>query len=360
MEGYIKPIGGEFWFDNAILNKNIDNFNETNSILLNGGQSAIEFILQDIDLKESEYILMPSYLCPTILYKFEKKNISMLFYEINEDLSINIEDVKELIKKFNVKVLYFINYFGFYHNEETITYFKDIKEKGIILIEDAVQMLWFKKLNKFIGNYVFNSYRKFFPYDGSMVICDSKTNSNFKIKKDKYYKLVLEARIKKTQYINKHIGEEENFLNKFIETEKWYYKRNTINGIDEISKQNLSHIDFHKLKKERIDNYNFIYGKLKECNKVKVLFNTNQIEDNAPLAFPILINDRDFIRKELRKYNIYCPVHWDVTEERWILDFPKSISISKSILSIPIDWRYNLKDMNRITDTIFNLYRFVK
>lgn len=352
MEGYIKPIGGEFWFENDILSKDINNFNSITSLILNGGQSAIEFILQDIDLNKDEYLLVPSYLCPTILYKFKKKNINILFYKINEDLSIDIPDINQLIEKFNVRALFFINYFGFYHSEECIEYLNSLKQKGIILIEDAVQMLWFNKLNKFIGDYIFNSYRKFFPADGSLVLCNTKPS--FKTIEDKYYKLVLEARIRKTEYLKNHIGKEEDFLNKFREAEEWYYKRENINLINESSKEFLSYVNYSKIKAQRLSNYNYLYDKLRDNNKVEILFDKDRIEDNVPLFFPVFINNRDFVRKELRKYNIFCPVHWDISEEGWAGNFQKSLEISKSILSIPIDWRYNEKDMDYFLDK-FNI-----
>lgn len=344
MERCIKPIGGEFWFYDGILNNEINNFNNIDSMLLNGGQSSLEFILQDIHLKEHEFILMPSYLCPTILYKFTKKDINVVFYEINEDLSINLNNVKELIERFNVKALFFIDYFGFYHKEETLTYFKTLKENGIILIEDAVQMLWFNKLNKFIGDYVFNSYRKFFPCDGSMVLCPNPIK--YSILKDEYYILMAEARTKKTEYIKSNIGAEEDFLNKFSEAEEWYYKRETINAMDIESRNYLDHVDYPMVSKQRLNNYVYLYDKLKNIKEAKILFNKDRLKDNVPLTMPLLINNRDFVRKELRKYNIYCPIHWDITQESFAQKFIKSQEVSKSILSIPIDWRYDEKDMD--------------
>jgi hypothetical protein len=344
MGGHIKPIGGEFWLDNSILINGVNNFNKTDSVLLNGGQSAIEFILRDINLKKTEYILMPSYLCPTILYKFTQKDINVLFYEVNEELSINLESITELINKFNVKAVFFIDYFGFYHDDQTIAYLKKLKKNGFILIEDAVQMLWFGKLNKFIGNYVFNSYRKFFPVDGSLVLCNNSIS--FNTIQDEYYNLITEARINKTKYIMNDIGKEEDFLNKYQEAEEWYYKRNTINGMNIESIKFLNHVNYTLVREQRLINYNYLYDNLMELNKVKLLFDKRRIEDNVPLTLPVVINHRDYVRNELRKYNIYCPVHWDITKESWAANFSKSLELSSSILSIPIDWRYSKKDMD--------------
>lgn len=348
MGRHIKPIGGEFWYDNNILDEGCNNFNETKAVYLDGGQSAIEFVLSKINLKNNEYILMPSYLCPTILYKFTKNNINVLFYEINFNLSIDIKSIEILIKKYNVKAVFFINYFGFYHNDKSITYLKMLKEDGIILVEDAVQMLWFNKLSKFIGDYIFNSYRKFFPYDGSIVLCNEFEKYN--TLQDKYYDLIAEARIKKTDYIKKNIGNEEGFLTKFSEAEKHYLEQDKINGMGVKSKRMLNNIDFKWVKEQRLKNFNYLYNNLMKFENVKFIFSHEQIENNVPLALPVIIDNRDFVRRELRKYNIYCPVHWDITNENWAVNFHKSVKLSKTILSIPIDWRYNKKDIDYFID----------
>lgn len=353
MEGYIKPIGGEFWFDNMLFDITKKNFEKLSAVFLSGGQSAIKFIIEDIDFKEDEYVLMPSYLCPTILNNFKKQNIKIIFYEINEDLSINLKDIENKVNDYKVRAIFFIDYFGFYHCDKTIEFLKLIQQTGMILIEDAVQMLWFSKMKKFIGNYVFNSYRKFLPIDGSIVLCDKfmKFNSF----QDNYDKLMNEARLKKTEYVKCNIGNEKEFLNLFIEADEAYYERKCVNGISNESKELLNKVNYELIKQLRIDNYNYLYDKLKNLSNIKIIFNKELIYDNTPLAFPILIDKRDVIRKDLRKSSIYCPVHWDVRNERWIKEYHKSLYIANNILTIPIDNRYNIEDMNRVLGEIIKL-----
>lgn len=343
MAGHIKPIGGEFWFDVKLFDNEFNNFKDLNAVFLSGGQSAIQFIIEDINFKDNEYILLPSYLCPTILYNFQRKNIKFMFYEINEDLSINLEDIENKTNKYKVKALFFIDYFGFYHSNRIIEFLKVIQQTGVILIEDAVQMLWFGRMKKFIGNYVFNSYRKFLPIDGAIVLCNKSIN--FNVIKDSYYSLIKEARVKKTEYVTFNIGNEKNFLNLFNMADKAYYERKNINGISDEYKKFLNKVNYKLIKQSRIDNYNYIYDRLKSFSDVKILFHKELIKDNVPLGFPILINNRDFVRNELRKYSIYCPVHWDIRKENWTNAFNESKKLSNCILTIPIDWRYNKEDI---------------
>lgn len=344
MDGCIKPIGGEFWFEGDLFNKSVNNFKGVNAVFLSGGQSAIRFILEDINFKEDEYVLMPSYLCPTILYNFEKLGIKIIFYKIDKNLCINIKDIRDKLNRYKVRALFFINYFGFYNDNKIVEFLKEIKSNGIILIEDAVQMLWFNKIAKFIGDYIFNSYRKFLPIDGSIVL--SNKIVQYKSKKDRYYYLMNEARIKKTAYIKSNIGSEEEFLNIFKEAHEHYYEENDILGMQSSVKEILSIVNYEKIRRTRIENYNYIYDKLTGIQGIRVLFNKKLISDNVPLAIPIIIDNRDYVRKKLMEYKIYCPIHWDIIDEDWVSDFMESRYISKHILSIPIDWRYDKNHMD--------------
>lgn len=365
MERYIKPIGGEFWFDFKIFNRQFDNFKESNGIFLSGGQSALRFILKELKIKSDEYILMPSYLCPTILYSF--KNIKFDFYEVRKDLSINIDNLSYMIKKHKTKGVYFIDYFGFYHKNETLRYLISLKEKGIAIIEDSAQSLWFKEHN-FIGDYVFNSYRKFLPLDGSLVLfnnLNSYRSNEFSEIRDEYYTYMNNGRMSKTAYINFKLGNEEEYLEFFRKAEEEYYKRNSIYAMNEESKKLLSFVDVGYIKNKRKENYEYLYNNLGSIEK---LFKAYDVEktDIIPLCMPVnlvnkinicndideIYNFRNKLRSKLMKDSIYCPVHWNILKEQWAVNYKESVFLSSAILSIPIDERYDLSDMDRIINAL--------
>ncbi|MVX62347.1 DegT/DnrJ/EryC1/StrS aminotransferase family protein [Clostridium chromiireducens] len=352
MGRYLKPIGGEQWFDINLFDNKLDNLKNTKAVLLSGGQSAIAFILENINIKDDEYILSPSYLCPSILYNFKKTNIKYEFYKINKDLSIDFADIEEKVKKLKINTIFFIDYFGFYHNEETIKYLKELQKQNITLIEDAVQMLWFDR-KKFIGNYIFNSYRKFLPIDGSIVLCNKIKKYSFQ--KDNYYESVNLARAKKTIFQNFNIGYEEEFLNLYEKAEEEYYKRNDIIGMDEESKKMLSKVDYKFILKKRKENYCYLYDRLIQNDKIRIIYNKELIDDSSVLGLPILIETRDEIRSKLREFNIYCPVHWNILKEDWSDKYADSKYVSSRIMTLPIDQRYDFEDMDKMISCINNL-----
>lgn len=348
----IKPIGGEFWFQNNIINNSRCNLEGLKTIFLAGGQSAILYILNNLNIEKHECILLPSYICPSMLYHFKYLGINYRFYKINTNLSIDHQDLIRLSKCYNVKAIFFINYFGFYQTQNTIRLLEKFQKQGIQLIEDAVQMLWYRK-QEFIGNYVFNSYRKFLPIDGSIVLCNRQ--EGYEHLEDDYDHLIYQARTKKTEFINNNKGCEEEYLDLFEKAEKAYYKRIEIKRITKESKNLLNKIDIELIGKIRLENYNYLYNHLIDKEKLKILYNNSNIKTNIPIGMPILTNNRDYIRTKLREYKIFCPVHWDLTKEVWVNDYPNSLYISKHILTIPIDHRYDKMDMDRFLSILFKL-----
>lgn len=349
MKNKLVPIGGEFWNEDYLQNESIDNQIDKQGSLLSGGKSAIEFILRDINFRKDEVLLIPAYLCPSIVNFIEATGVTYAFYNVNLRLEIDIENINQLINRFNIRAIFFINYFGFYHSKKTIQYLLNLKANNIILIEDAVQMFWIDRQKKFIGDYVFNSYRKFLPIDGSMVLCDKKIE--LEPIEDLYFTFMKKGRQEKTDFINGN-EKEEKFLNLFNLAHENYYKRTEIYGINKDYKKFLNHIPTTELIEKRKVNYQYILKELRKIPEVTILYDVEDLEDNVPLIFPIYIENRDYIRKELMKYHIYSPVHWNLSQQEWIEDYPISNQICRNILGLPIDWRYSVNDMKYVIKSL--------
>ena len=67
---------------------------------------------------------------------------------------------------------------------------------------------------------------------------------------------------------------------------------------------------------------------------------------NVPIGFPILLNNRDFVRKELMKSAFFCPIHWDFSQIPELRQFHESYEISKKTLTIPINENVNISILN--------------
>ena len=112
-------IGGEFFFSPRLLltkpKCNIkgifeENFPNKYLTYTYGGYYSLRIIIEHLQIKNNEFILLPSYLCPSILIPFKEYNIHYKFYRIKEDLSIDIDD---LLNKYNkhTKAIFFFFFF---------------------------------------------------------------------------------------------------------------------------------------------------------------------------------------------------------------------------------------------------------
>ena len=126
-------VGGEFYYDGRWLLKK-PQLSTEGMYFLNGGRACLAVIGDYLIGHGIRKILLPSYLCPSILDALERCGLTWGFYQINEDLSINLEDLSQ--KAAHAEAVYFINYFGFLHSSEARTFLKNLRQSGVIVIED--------------------------------------------------------------------------------------------------------------------------------------------------------------------------------------------------------------------------------
>jgi len=206
-------------------------------------------------------------------------------------------------------------------------------------------MLWFGRKD-FIGDFCFNSYRKFLPIDGSIVL--SREKGEFEAVEDEYYDLVNMARMKITAFVKYGIGEKEDFVSMFSQAEEVYGKDTKVRGMTDISRYLLNKTDEAHIGMVRRSNYAYLQDALRGQDGITPLSDTAKLNGNIPIGYPILIEDRDRIKKALREESIYCAAHWPILGEAWAQDYGDSIYLAERILTLPIDQRYGSGDMDRL------------
>jgi len=141
-------------------------------LFLSTGRDCLEYIIQDLNLSSKDTVLLPAYLCPSILAPFQKRGINLIFYPVNSTLEVDLPEFNSLVK--NCSLALIINYFGFSQpKREEIR--KICKKQGVFLVEDDVQSFLTKKC--FVGDYVFNSLRKALPLpDGAQLFTSERIN----------------------------------------------------------------------------------------------------------------------------------------------------------------------------------------
>lgn len=274
-------------------------------IFVDKGRIAFSYILKHIKGR----ILLPSYIGINdkegsgVFDPIIENKTKYEFYNLNKDLSIDMEDFLNKVKDPQIKSVLVIHYFGFMQTDiEKIA--EICKKNNKYLIEDCAHSLLSKHKNKELGSFgdaSFFSLHKILPIENGGIL--QINNPKIKIKK-----------IKNT-------GHAKLFNN----------------------------FDFKKIAEIRRKNYLYLLNKLKSFSTIEILYPKLQ-EDIVPVNFPILIKnkDRDSIYFAMRDKNIELVSLYYRLIEQIDKKYSNSYYISKHITNLPIHQAITFKDIDEM------------
>lgn len=335
-------IGSEFELSNLDC---YDNFPEINSIvdyrLVFSGRTAIELVL--INEPNIRSALLPSYCCSSMLEPFVKRGIDISFYNVyyKEGIAIDLEIDK------NVDCILWCNYFGF--NTPMPNLDKFINEGGIV-IEDITHSFLSDNNYNAQSHYLVASLRKWTSvYSGGYIVSRVKKlkTNNLRSPDQTFLEEKKLAMTMKSEYLNGNNDiQKDEFLRLFSKTNERLKENYSKVSIDEYSKYFLKSADYDRLRDLRRSNANVLYKELSSCKDIKFLYPIDEMD--CPLFVPIILDSeiRNYLRKELIKNHIYCPIHWPRPE------YGCESNLYDLELSLVCDHRYGHNEMQTIAKVI--------
>jgi len=279
------------------------------------GRSSLKLFLRNQEYKNKK-ILIPNYYCEVIEEVLVQETIDYEFYNILEDLSIDIDDIN--VKNFDI--FYVINYFGVIQDLKSL----DLSTK--ILLEDNVFFENFTNHTDAKQWFAFNSFRKISELaDGSLIKTNIPIDNTLILQNEaSFSKIKYEAKNIKYKFISENKFSEEEYLEKFDLAESTLNHQVTINKMSNISIYKLQLLDksTQKMLKKRYDKLLSLFGQYTINNRPTYYS-----------FFILKIKNRDIVRKELMKKGIFLPIHW-----------PKSTQenkLYKELISVPLFLVYN-------------------
>lgn len=329
-------IGGEFPIAvTNILNASIKNSEVLDVYTYSSGRAALYQILKFLKQEKGvNHVLLPDYLCSSVLVPVKTLGLDYTFYPIDEQLELEPSIFAKLYKK-KLAVLV-INYFGLKDLSSQIQDIRSLDENAII-IEDDVQAYY--EFKKPLGevDFKFTSLRKTFAVpDGGLV-------------KTKHQLPMIEAPNTFGQYkaaaaLLKSMREgnfnDQIYLDIFEKGESLIDSELEC-GMSRIAEKLFDALEEDRVKIRRLNNAQYLIGLLDKIG-IKPLLPLN--EDHVPLFIPIVLNNRDEVRKSMFQNEIFCPIHWPL--EGMVLKRGKVMAETE--LSLIIDQRYGRKEMNEI------------
>ena len=315
----MKAIGGYF----GLEIKNFTHYHP-NALCFNSARKALEFLLIS---RKYKCVYLPSYGCHTILDAVKKSHTDFKFYHV--DFAFEIDSQLPHLKE-DEAILY-INYFGLKN-----LYIKKLitRYRHQLIVDNSQAFFEYPTAD---CPYIY-SPRKFFGVpDGGYLYAKNISTLGLErdISSDNFKHLIL--------HIDK--SPEEGYAH-YKEAEKVISKK-PIRLMSKLTSSLLSNIDYAYAIRIRKRNYNILRHELNELNELNLTF----VNDAAvPMTYPLLHNDGE-LRNKLIAKKIYIARYWPQT----ISELNKvELNFQQNLLPLPIDHRYDEKDMIYIAKTVMS------
>lgn len=299
----------------------------TNEFRLNSVRNAIVFITEAAQYKK---LYIPYLLCDSVWKKLEAKDIGYEFYHIDDRYFPILQP--DHVKK-NEGVL-IVNYYGIFGESEIET----LQKKYNNLIIDNT--------HDFFSEYdisvdvVYNCRKYFGVTDGAYVKCNKPDMVQM------YRNLPMDSSSSRYLYLLKRFEEgASSGYSLFREQEKKFEKM-PIAKMSLITKNVLSSLKYDDIKKRRTDNFSYLHIQLQS----EFYKNTYSFKKGTYMYPYVAFNARQ-LREKLIKAKIYVPIFWtDVLKQKGLNDVENNFV--KNVLPLPIDHRYEWKDMQYIVNQL--------
>ncbi len=337
----MREIGSEFWNSLSEFQNGEMCENTTNQCFILSGRTALDLICRDSGIKS---VMLPSYCCHTMIEPFLRNSVNVHFYSV--DISGTRNDISELCD-----AVLLIDYFG-YETPCMTESARIFSALGKIVIYDGTHKLNGNPAIEKYADYSLISYRKW-TYSNCAYLKKHKGPFNISIparENKTYIGLRDRAAEEKKNYISTGFGDKKIFLDIFSDAEEVLEK-------DYVDYSGRGFVpDISGIICKRKENASYLLSGLQSLPTIELL-RSRIGENDSPLCVPILLQDketRDKLRRHLISNDIYCPVHWPLSELHLINESDKGIYLRE--LSLICDQRYGVEDMKRELDEIITFF----
>jgi hypothetical protein len=346
-------VGGELYEDKRwLMDEPV--ISTADMCFLNGGKACLIVIAGYLLDHEVNTVLLPSYLCPSIVDTLEHCGIQCQFYQVRKDFTIDLQDVATKISQNTA--LYFINYFGFFHGNETVQYLNKLQQSGVLLIEDNAQVGF---ADYTIGDFVFNSLRKLVPFDGGYlktkldVIPYIKPHTEMP---NRRLPLIRTYRRKLADHVIGIVDHYDELVDLYSRAEMIYDSEWLVKG-DEQEKYSIERLNWPEIRRRRRENYQYLLFMISEINGIQPLFSTLP-ENVMPLGLPVYVDNgsRDVLHTALGETGIGLHIHWhELLLDARLNQNEIALDMASKILTLVIDQQTTHKQMDYMVQEMMRL-----
>lgn len=334
----------------------LNNLEREVTYLRSGREALLLSAIAACDAKEKT-ILFPAYCCWSMCAPFEKAGWNVVYYRLNEDLTVNTDYLNKLLMTYKPQAFLTMNFFGSACTDEAISMVKK-HDNSIIVIEDFSHCTFSIRriFNEQVDIYVSSIRKSVGVCDGAVILSKGSMplqyiQEEIKDFADKRYK----AQSEKGRYSwCKDQNLKQRFLGIIRECEGVLNEFNAVRPISERAKKMLAMLNGDEIAYARKENMKHLWTLLN--GNVKMVPGLERCFEGAPFSLPILVENRDEVQSKLAQRGVYTQLLWPISQKAQSICFVSKMMNDK-MLSVPIDQRYSWDDIEDVAKIIFEVLK---
>ena len=292
------------------------------AIALNCGRNALSYLIRSLKIKK---ILLPYFLCSSVINVCKRENVEIRYYSIDEDfLPSDIQMQKDAW-------LYVVNYYGQLSNQTLF----ELKQKFSNIIVDNAQAYFQMPVERVDTLYTCRKY--FGVADGAFLYTDSTLDENISTDESFERMHFLLGRFERTA--SEFYGE--------YSANNHFFANEPIKCMSKLTYNLLHGIDYDFVKACRTENFAYLHEQFADINQLKL-----SVPEGA-FMYPLYIQGGAEIRKKLQTQKIYIPTLWSDVFDVCSND-QLEYDMARNILPLPVDQRYSAEDMKYLIEMLYD------
>ena len=294
-------------------------------------------------------VWMPSYLCPSVPDVVCRAGLRVRIYE---DSPGEVMQFGPPMPTDNDLVV-IVHYFG-HANRRALGWLSGLPSRRWGVIEDCVQAPYSAGVGV-VGDYAITSLRKWWPApDGATLHFRGEDWMPTLLEPDEGF---ISRRLMAKILRPLGLEAEAKHLILLAEAEARLEDSVAARRVSWASEILLDAADRKAMSQRRQQNWARLAAALRNVSGWETVFRPLYVTlaaDTVPLTFPLRVDAqrRDPLRSHLASQRIFCPIHWPVGE----LPHGAAADLAGSMLSLPIDQRYDDDDMDSMAQAISNFF----
>ncbi|EOB2833515.1 pyridoxal phosphate-dependent transferase [Vibrio cholerae] len=304
----------------------------------NSGRSSLRWLIRSMEL-QGKTVLVPDFVCQVVIDVLLEFDIQVRFYAVHEDLEFSLPN--ELVGGGEkIDALYLVKYFG--HASQAFQ--AALSQSQWPLIIDDVFGLDVPEVAAPVSWGYFNSLRKITAVaDFSQVVCSVPLLAVGRERLVEFSTLKYQAKQAKAAFMHANQGQESDYLSAFVRAESLLNEEVGIFLPEEKSVYLAGQCQRNFAVSQALRQQNLLTAKTALAAHQYI-----DIQPDFASFLPLILRQRDHVRRTLMQHGIFLAVHWPQTEQ-----VPNALS--EQILSLPLDPRYDTETILRVCELIKEL-----